>query len=76
MTSIGRVLVAPAYRRYALGRELMNQALAHCTALFGSQPIKIGAQRYLERFYASFGFRQVGAAYEEDGIAHVHMVRA
>ena len=73
--SIGRVLVAPAYRRYSLGRELMNQALAHCTALFGSQPVAIGAQLYLERFYASFGFEQVGEAYEEDGIAHIHMLR-
>ncbi|UYZ63523.1 GNAT family N-acetyltransferase [Hymenobacter weizhouensis] len=73
--SIGRVVVSPRLRRYGLGRELLRQALDQCTALFGAQPIQIGAQLYLQDFYESFGFRQQGPGYLEDGIPHIHMVR-
>ena len=33
------------------------------------------AQAHLEGLYASFGFRPVGAPFEEAGIPHVKMVR-
>ncbi len=39
-------------------------------------PVKIGAQSYLERFYGSFGFAPEGTPYVEDGIPHMHMIRA
>lgn len=74
--SIGRVVVAPKYRRYGLGRELLRESIAAVATLFGAQPIQIGAQLYLQEFYESFGFRQVGDGYLEDGIPHIHMVRA
>jgi ElaA protein len=74
--SIGRVVVSPAFRRYGLGKELMSQAIAHCETLFGSQPIKIGAQQYLTRFYQGFGFEQRGEMYLEDDIPHIYMLRA
>lgn len=74
--SIGRVVVNPAYRRYGLGRELMRQAIGHCEATFGPQPIKIGAQYYLRDFYQGFGFEQQGASYLEDGIEHIYMLRS
>ena len=73
--SIGRVVTAPAYRRHGLGRELMNQALTQCAAVFGPQPVKIGAQYYLRNFYQSFGFAQQGNIYLEDGIEHIYMIR-
>lgn len=73
--SIGRVVVSPGLRRFGLGRELLRQAIAQCAALFGPQPIQIGAQLYLQKFYESFGFRQHGAGYLEDGIPHIHMLR-
>jgi ElaA protein len=74
--SIGRVVVSPRYRRYGLGRALMQESIAAVGQLFGEQPIQIGAQLYLQAFYESFGFRQVGAGYLEDDIPHIHMVRA
>ncbi|WP_426490868.1 GNAT family N-acetyltransferase [Hymenobacter sp. 102] len=74
--SIGRVVVSPRYRRFGLGRALVHEALAAVGQQFGPQPIQIGAQQYLQVFYESFGFRQVGAGYLEDGIPHIHMVRA
>ncbi|GAB2967471.1 GNAT family N-acetyltransferase [Hymenobacter coalescens] len=74
--SIGRVVASPRYRRYGFGRELMRRAIGQCEALFGRQPIRIGAQLYLKAFYESFGFRQQGEGYLEDGIPHIYMLRA
>ncbi len=73
--SIGRVAVAPGFRRHGLGRQLMQQALAECAARWGPQPVRIGAQLYLREFYRSLGFEQVGNMYLEDGIEHIHMLR-
>jgi ElaA protein len=44
--------------------------------LFGKQPIKIGAQLYLKKFYESFGFYQCSDIYLEDGIEHILMLKA
>ena len=74
--AIGRVAVGLAHRRHGLGQELMQQAVAQCEVLFGKQPIKIGAQLYLKRFYQGFGFEQRGEEYLEDGIPHIPMQRA
>jgi ElaA protein len=73
--SIGRVVVSPKFRRYGFGRELLRQSIEAVTKLFGEQPIQIGAQLYLKAFYESFGFREHGAGYLEDGIPHIHMTR-
>jgi ElaA protein len=73
--SIGRVVVSPRYRRFGFGRALMREAIDRCEALFSAQPIKIGAQLYLKHFYESFGFRQQGEMYLEDGIPHIYMLR-
>lgn len=74
--SIGRVVVSPKARRFGLGRELLHQSIEAVERLFGRQPIQIGAQLYLKAFYESFGFQQQGEGYLEDGIPHIHMVRA
>lgn len=73
--SIGRVVTAPAARRYGLGKALMQQSLYEVLKKFGAGPIKIGAQLYLKKFYESFGFKQTGAMYVEDGIEHIYMLR-
>ena len=73
--AIGRVAVGLAHRRLGLGQELMQQAVAQCEVLFGSQAIKLGAQLYLKRFYEGFGFVQCGEGYLEDGIPHIPMLR-
>ena len=39
------------------------------------QPVKISAQRYLIKFYESFGFKTVGEEYLEDNIPHIAMIR-
>ncbi|MES3033113.1 MAG: GNAT family N-acetyltransferase [Gemmatimonadota bacterium] len=72
--SIGRVVTAPEHRRGGLGRVLMERAIVECGQRYPG-PIRIGAQRYLERFYESLGFRTVSEPYDEDGIEHVTMLR-
>jgi ElaA protein len=74
--SIGRVLTTAAARGKGQGRELVAEAISRLEALWPGQAIRIGAQLYLERFYASFGFERVSDPYDEDGIQHIDMVRA
>lgn len=71
--SIGRVVTSPAFRKKGLGRELMEQSLKEIEIRFGSVPVKLGAQLYLEKFYKDFGFRQTSPIYLEDGIEHIEM---
>lgn len=74
--SIGRIVTAQEVRGTGVGKLLMAEALRHVEALAPGQTIKLAAQRYLERFYASFGFKIASAPYEEDGINHIDMLRA
>ncbi|MDQ3674802.1 MAG: GNAT family N-acetyltransferase [Gemmatimonadota bacterium] len=73
--SVGRVVTAPEMRRTGIGRLLMAEALRRLEGLAPGRPVRIAAQRYLESFYSSFGFKPASAPYEEDGIIHVDMVR-
>lgn len=73
--AIGRVVTAAEVRRMGAGRELMSSAINQVKRLYPGQNIRVGAQRYLERFYSSLGFEAVGEPYEEDGIPHIGMVR-
>jgi len=74
--SVGRVITSPEFRGAGHGRELLRRAIAECERLFGPGPLQIGAQRYLEGWYGEFGFKTVGEPYLEDGIPHLHMLRA
>ena len=74
--SIGRVITHPSARRTGAGRTLMREAVTRTRATFGEGPIRIGAQRYLERFYGELGFVIASAPYDEDGIPHVEMLLA
>lgn len=73
--SIGRVVSSPAVRDEGMGRELMDRSIRQCGELFGTGPIKIGAQLYLKKFYTSLGFEQTSDTYLEDGIEHIEMIR-
>ena len=73
--SLGRVLSAPAARGSGIGRQLLAEGLALAERLYPGQPVRIGAQQHLEKFYGEFGFRTVSAPYDEDGIMHVEMLR-
>jgi ElaA protein len=72
--SIGRVVSAPEARGTGAGKILIKKSIQMCRQLFGQQPIKIGAQTYLLKFYEGFGFKSTGEEYLEDGIPHTKMI--
>jgi ElaA protein len=73
--SIGRVVTAPSARGGGLGHALMAESLRQLERHWGAQPIRIGAQEHLERFYNTHGFVSDDKPYLEDGIPHLEMVR-
>lgn len=73
--SLGRVLTSAQARGAGIGRALVAQGIVRAEATWPGQRIRIGAQRHLANFYAGFGFNAVGAPYDEDGIAHIDMLR-
>lgn len=74
-SSIGRVVSDPAARPLKLGHTLMAEAVRQLLQLWGPQPIRIGAQAHLQHFYQRHGFVTASEPYDEDGIAHVEMLR-
>ena len=72
-TSIGRVATKQSARGDGLGHQLIKEALTRCEALWPSTTIDIGAQKHLENFYASHGFKTISEMYLEDDIPHVDM---
>jgi ElaA protein len=73
--SIGRVVTSPKFRGTGSGKQLMQEAIRLTIQIHGNQPIRIGAQLYLKKFYSSLGFIAEGEIYMEDGIEHIEMVR-
>ncbi len=71
--SIGRVANAFSVRGSGIGKTLMEKAIATCRQLFPLASLQIGAQLYLQNWYASFGFMPCGNMYLEDDIEHIHM---
>lgn len=71
--SIGRVVTSIAARGTGAGRKIMLYAMDACSRVYGSGPIKIGAQLYAKKFYAALGFQQSSDIYDEDGIDHIEM---
>jgi ElaA protein len=69
--AIGRIITAPSARGTGLGKELVRRGIA----AVGEVPIRIGAQAHLEKFYGEFGFVRASEVYDEDGIAHIEMLR-
>lgn len=72
--SIGRVVTSPTVRGTGTGRTLMERSIETLYILWGKQPIRIGAQLYLQSFYESLGFIPCGEIYLEDDIDHRQML--
>jgi ElaA protein len=73
--SIGRVVTDPGVRGHGFGHALMREAIRRAEEAYPGMPIRMSAQRYLERFYTGHGFVALGDPYDEDGIEHREMVR-
>lgn len=72
--SIGRVLTRRTARGNGLGHVLMDKAMSSVCTQWGPQPIRIGAQARLQKYYSRHGFVDVNRPYIEDGIDHLEMV--
>lgn len=70
--SFGRLVVARSYRRTGLGKELVRQLIARL-AQNPCRDVRIGAQLYLEGFYARFGLARHGEPYNDAGVPHIEM---
>jgi ElaA protein len=70
--SFGRVVVAQKYRGTGIGKDLVGRMIAHL-AQGSCLDVVIGAQLYLEEFYARFGFTRDGEPYDDAGVPHVNM---
>jgi ElaA protein len=74
--SLGRIATAAFARGTGLGRALVVEGIARVESMYGPVAIRIGAQRYLLRFYEQLGFVSTGYEYDEDEIPHTEMLRA
>lgn len=72
--SLGRIVVKEGYRSKGYGRELIQRGLADLKAHFPSTKVKLQAQEYLEKYYASFGFRTITKSYPDAMVMHVDMI--
>lgn len=67
--SLGRIVVAPAYRGTGLGHKLIKKGIELCEGA----PIRIEAQAALSNYYQQLGFKVEGKVYSVDGIDHLQM---
>jgi len=73
--AVGRVLVAETARGGGAARALMREAHRYCAERFSTPTVRLNAQDYLRGFYESLGYTHVRGPYDEDGIAHVEMLK-
>jgi ElaA protein len=73
--SLGRVVVAPAWRGTGAGHTLIAEGLRFAAQRYPGQGNRIGAQAHLQGFYGRHGYVTISAPYDEDGIEHVDMLR-
>jgi len=74
VAKIERVAVLAPCRHLGIGRMLMERALEIARSQ-GVDEVRLHAQTAVQGFYARLGFVALGAAFEEDGIAHIAMHR-
>ena len=72
--SIGRIITTRPFRGSGLGREVVAKGIERTHMRYPGRPVRISAQKYLEKFYRDFGFVTVSEPYLEDGIPHVEML--
>lgn len=76
LPAIGRVMTLKKFRGQNIGRALMAEAIKFTEQKYPGKDIKISAQVYLQKFYASLGFDVFGEPYDEDGIPHIDMIKS
>jgi ElaA protein len=73
--SFGRIVLEKSYRKQKIGHTIINMLIDFITDKYPEDDIKISAMKYLENFYSSYKFSQIGNIYLDCGIEHIDMIR-
>ena len=71
---IGRIAVKMEHRKKGLAYKMMKDIMNFISNKYKNFSVLLAAQTYLIEFYQSFGFKEIGSTYLEDGIEHINMV--
>ena len=71
---IGRIAVKMEHRKKGLAYKMMKDIMNFISKKYKNFSVLLSAQTYLIEFYQSFGFKEIGSMYLEDGIEHINMV--
>lgn len=71
---IGRIAVKMEYRKKGIAYIMMKDIMNFISKKYNNFSVLLSAQTYLIEFYQSFGFKEIGSMYLEDGIEHINMV--
>ncbi len=72
--AIGRVIVRESARGAGLARKMLMKVIEILHFIWKEPELRIEAQYYLRKFYASCGFVEDSEPFFEDGIKHVEML--
>ena len=71
---IGRIAVKMEHRKKGLAYKIMKDIMNFISKKYKNFSVLLSAQPYLIEFYQSFGFKEIGNTYLEDGIEHINMI--
>ncbi len=72
--AIGRIVTSPKERGNGLGHLLLEKSIKYSKKIYGLNPIRLSAQKHLEKYYNRHNFFNTGKEYLEDGIPHIEML--
>lgn len=73
--SFGRVVVKESYRGEKLSSYMIRKGLELMKEKWQAEDVRISAQAYLQKYYATFGFVVCSEPYIEDMLPHIEMVK-
>lgn len=73
--SFGRVVVKENYRGEKLSSHMIQKGIALMEEKWGAKEVRISAQAYLQKYYATFGFEVQSEIYIEDQLPHIEMAK-
>ena len=73
--SFGRVVVKESYRGKKLSSIMIQKGLELMETKWNVKQVRISAQAYLLKYYATFGFEVQSEIYIEDQLPHIEMAK-
>ena len=73
--SFGRVVVKESYRGKKLSSIMIQKGLELMETKWNVKQVRISAQAYLQKYYATFGFEVQSGIYIEDQLPHIEMAK-